>query len=132
MVRKINRTSIEWCDFSWNPVTGCLGPDGEGPCPYCYAVANSKRFKRSFEPQLHVDRLKEPSKLKTGTKIFVCSMADLFGDWVPYGWVEKVLQVIQENPRHLYFLLTKYPQNLVSFQFPHRAWVVLQLINKNE
>lgn len=26
------RTTIDWCDASWNPVTGCLHG-----CPYCYA-----------------------------------------------------------------------------------------------
>lgn len=28
----MNKTGIEWTDFTWNPVTGCLHD-----CPYCYA-----------------------------------------------------------------------------------------------
>jgi protein gp37 len=32
---KTNKT--DWATFTWNPVKGCRGPDGEGPCAYCYA-----------------------------------------------------------------------------------------------
>jgi len=35
----MNKTSIDWCDFSWNPVTGC-----RRGCPYCYARAMARRF----------------------------------------------------------------------------------------
>ncbi len=58
-------------------------------------------------------------------------MADLFGDWVPSEWIEKVLQVIQKTPRHKYFLLTKYPKNLVKYQYPQWAWVGMT-IDKQE
>lgn len=35
----MNKTGIEWCDFSWNPVTGC-----RRGCPYCFAERQAKRF----------------------------------------------------------------------------------------
>lgn len=35
----MNKSKIDWCDFSWNPVTGC----GHG-CEYCYARALARRF----------------------------------------------------------------------------------------
>ena len=35
----MEKTKIEWCDSSWNPVTGCLHT-----CPYCYARAIANRF----------------------------------------------------------------------------------------
>ena len=35
----MNKTRIEWCDSTWNPVTGCLHG-----CPYCYAEKIAKRF----------------------------------------------------------------------------------------
>ena len=28
----MNKTKIDWCDYSWNPITGCLHE-----CDYCYA-----------------------------------------------------------------------------------------------
>lgn len=38
----MNRTNIEWCDYTWNPVTGCLHG-----CSYCYARRMAKRFGKS-------------------------------------------------------------------------------------
>lgn len=35
----MNKTRIDWCDFTWNPVTGC-----RRGCPYCYARALARRF----------------------------------------------------------------------------------------
>lgn len=53
----MNRTTIEWVKnpdgtqgYTWNPITGCLGPNGNGKhCPYCYArkLANG-RLKRRY------------------------------------------------------------------------------------
>lgn len=107
----MNRSKIEWCDSTWNPVTGCLHG-----CEYCYARGIAKRFgfgayepdinKRvlleppvsagkkvpypfNFEPTFHKYRLDEYS-IKKGRTIFVCSMADLFGEWVPDEWIEEV------------------------------------------
>ena len=113
----MQKTDIEWCDVTWNPVTGC-----RRGCEYCYARGIARRFggwtcdgvktvenltkkdppvldeplliKRSsgkverapfpfgFEPTLHLYRLDEPYQRKS-QNIFVCSMADLFGPWVP-------------------------------------------------
>ena len=35
----MNKTKIEWCDSTWNPVTGC-----KHDCPYCYARRISARY----------------------------------------------------------------------------------------
>ncbi len=35
----MNRSGIEWCDHTWNPITGCLHG-----CEYCYARRISMRF----------------------------------------------------------------------------------------
>ena len=35
----MNKSLIEWCDFTWNPVTGC-----QHGCPYCYATKQANRF----------------------------------------------------------------------------------------
>ncbi len=36
----MNKTKIDWCDMTWNPVTGCLHG-----CEYCYAKGIINRFK---------------------------------------------------------------------------------------
>lgn len=144
----MNDTKIEWCDSTWNPVTGCLHG-----CTYCYARGIAKRFGGfdgygsdgdfdriereggraeldspcyredktgsgrisnapypfKFVPTLHRYRLDEPSKKTRGRTIFVCSMADLFGKWVPTSWMLEVLDACLRAPQHRYLFLTKNP-----------------------
>lgn len=125
----MNKTKIDWADMTWNPVTGCLNG-----CEYCYARKITERFKSKinftvvdiegqcfikplhlskeaypwgFYPTYHPDRLGEPAKIKKPQNIFVCSMADLFGDWVPDAWIEEVFNACEAAPRHRYLFLTK-------------------------
>lgn len=138
----MNKTKIEWCESTWNPVTGCLHG-----CEYCYARKIAERFRPfdlphltekwiykgineldtpiitackdgkervcaypyGFEPTLHRYRLNEYEK-KKGRTIFVCSMADLFGEWVPDSWIEAVFEACEKAPQHRYLFLTKNPQ----------------------
>ena len=100
----MNRTKIEYCDYTWNPVTGC-----HHGCPYCYARRMGMRFQGHFKPTLHVNRLTQPAKCPTPSTIFVCSMADLFGEWVPNEWIFRVLEVARNCPQHTFLFLTKNP-----------------------
>lgn len=142
----MNKTKIEWCDSTWNPVTGCFHG-----CEYCYARGIAERFKPfdlphltekgiyerlneldtpiitackdgkdrvcaypyGFEPTLHRYRLGEYEK-KKGRTIFVCSMADLFGSWVPDSWIEEVFAACEKAPQHRYLFLTKNPQRYID------------------
>lgn len=133
----MNRTKIEWTDFTWNPVTGCWGPGGtaEKPnrCAYCYAHKLAARFwvqqygtsyTEPFEPVFHEMRLLEPLKIKKPAKIFVSSMGDLFGDWVPREWIEAVLDAVTACPQHTFQFLTKNSRRLKDFNpWPENAWV---------
>lgn len=114
----MNRTKIEWTTMTWNPASGC-----RNGCEYCYARAMYQRFGRSFEPQFHPDRLDQPKRRRKPTFIFVCSVADLFGSWVPKEWVDDVLDVIRACPQHTFMLLTKCPQRLPEFSYPENCWV---------
>jgi len=110
----LNKTKIEWCDMTWNPVTGCLRD-----CEYCYARKITKRFPvlypRGFGPTIHWSRLEEPEKIKKPKNIFVCSMADLFGEWVPLAaWIEEVFDVCKCAYWHRYLFLTKNPKRYVT------------------
>lgn len=130
-----NRTTekIEWAIWTWNPVTGCKGPDGKGACSYCYArdIAN-RFFKEKFEPTFHKNRFDAPKNTKISEKdkkipgchnVFVCSMADLFGDWVDKKWIDDVLKVVREHKEWNFLFLTKNPKRLLDFSFPDNAWV---------
>jgi len=121
----MQKTKIEWVDYTWNPVTGCLHG-----CDYCYAERISNRFKRSFKPEFHEDRFK-PNKLK-GKNIFVCSMADLFGDWVPNVWILTVLDYISKDLKNNYFLLTKNPKRYKEFFFSKNCYIGFSASNQED
>lgn len=63
-----------------------------------------------FEPTFHRYKLDEPLHWKKPRNIFVCSMADLFGDWVPDEWIAEVFSVCEAAPQHRYLFLTKNPK----------------------
>lgn len=65
-----------------------------------------------FSPTFHRYKLNEPQKWKKPRTIFVCSMADLFGDWVPDTWIQEVFMACEAAPQHRYLFLTKNPARL--------------------
>lgn len=164
------KTKIDWCDSTWNPVTGCLHG-----CEYCYARRIAERFggcwrldlppdtswrgnvgvrelmgdyarhsngkchvldepeiecdvidppsgyrgkvkpyPYSFDPTFHRYKLGEPQRWKKPRNIFVCSMADLFGDLVPDEWIAEVFKACEAAPQHRYLFLTKNPARFGS------------------
>lgn len=109
----MNKTKIEWTDYTWNPVTGC-----KHGCHYCYARRLAMRFEGHFNPVIHLDRFDQPSKIKKPSKVFICSMADLFGEWVDAQWIWQIIMTVKKNPQHTFQFLTKNPQRYLDFRFP--------------
>lgn len=143
----MNKSLIEWTDFTWNPVTGCLHG-----CHYCYAAKQARRFSGDvrlnkgsdqlqqdenglyilekpfknqatgkvtpfpvgFEPILHRYRLPMLAQKKKPAKIFVVSMGDLFGEWVPDSWIKEVFKACDAAPWHTYLFLTKNPGRYIE------------------
>jgi len=106
----VNKTSIDWTDMSWNPVTGC-----SRKCDYCYAARIAKRFGRSFEPTYHPERLTEPLRRKKPSKIFACSMGDLFDPAITHEQIERAFGVMAITPHHVYQVLTKRPERMLAW-----------------
>lgn len=101
----MNKTKIEWCDKTLNPVVGC-----SYGCPYCYARRINARFHYVpdfSEPRFFPERL-EQLKSKTPAKVFLTSMSDP-ADW-RQTWADAVLDAIESNPQHEYLLLSKRPE----------------------
>ena len=62
-----------------------------------------------FAPTLHEYHLSDPQQWKHPKNIFVCSMADLFAEWIPTEWILTVFDACRKAPQHKYFFLTKNP-----------------------
>jgi len=80
-----------------------------------------------FDPIFHPERLDAPINTKHGegpaSRVFVCSMADLFGRWVPDEWIDRVLRACEAAPEWTYIFLTKFPNRYEGLTFPPNAWV---------
>ena len=124
-MNKQGKNGIIWCDYTWSPVTGCLKN-----CPYCYAKRIAMRFDGHFNPTFHKERLKEPSALKKPSTIFVCSMAELFGEWNSLDWAVEIMKVVKDNPQHRFMFLTKVPERMALVDFPDNAWAGITIENQ--
>ncbi len=126
----MNKTRIEWCDYTINPVKG-LCPMA---CPYCYARRMYKRFK--WNPEIRYDPTiilgDIPDK---PSRIFIGSTVELFGEWVRPEWLHDIFTYIKEYERqgekHIFIFLTKKPENLIRWSpFPENCWVLASVTNQ--
>jgi len=132
--------SVSWANWTWNPVTGC-----NHGCKFCYAreIANSDRmaavYPFQFAPAFHDYRLSAPANTRRKNsddprdgRVFVCSMADLFGKWVPEEWIEKVFQACAESPEWEYLFLTKWPKRYSMLASLPKAWFGASIIKQGD
>jgi len=56
-------------------------------------------------------------------RIFVGSMTDMMGEWVPAEWIEQVIQVCRDCPEHVFIWLTKDPVRYRCFEWPGNCWL---------
>ncbi len=103
---------------TWNPIVGCLHNCYNGRC---WARMMAKRQKHrcqlcyEFKPHIHFDRLK-PFNVSKPKTIFVCSMSDLFGWFIPGRWIMYVLDVCHKSKGPItWFFETKNPARYVSY-----------------
>jgi len=120
--------NIEWADWSWNPVTGCLHD-----CPYCYARDIAERFyEQKFAPSFWPGRLSGPKNMKVPAgadldiakkNVFSNSMSDLYGRWVPDAWINAVLDTMRDSPEWNFLMLTKFPNKAAEFKYSSNCWI---------
>jgi protein gp37 len=116
-------TSIEWCDFTFNPVWGCVKVSPA--CDNCYAAAFDHRLGgEHWGPHAPLKEFgdkhwAEPLKWNAAAerdgvrrRVFCASMADVFDNRWPDGIRDRLWQLILATPGLDWLLLTKRPQNI--------------------
>jgi protein gp37 len=127
---------IEWTELTWNPVTGCTKVSAG--CKFCYAEVMSKRLKamgvekysQGFKKvTIHPETLGEPYTWKRSKIVFVNSMSDLFHPDVPVDFIKQVFDVMNDNPQHVFQVLTKRADVLLDYdkarllKWTHNIWM---------
>ena len=118
----MNRTKIEYLDYTTNPITGCSGV-GCAVRRECWAFRMSKRLRGRygypsddpFKPTFHPERLDDPLKVKTPSLVGLCFMGDFFDKDVVLSWQAEVYAMIKRVYWHTFLILTKQPQNAIGF-----------------
>lgn len=108
-----DKSSIEWTDATWNPVTGCTKISAG--CDNCYAERFSERFRgvpghpfeSGFDLTLRPERLDQPLRWRQPRMIFVNSMSDLFHKDVPDAFIARVCETMERAHWHTFQVLTK-------------------------
>src|ERR1700679_2671669 len=114
------KSSIEWTEMTWNPLTGCT-KISQG-CKNCYAnrmalrlqAMGAHRYQFGFKPTVHFDLLDLPKKWKKPRTIFVNSMSDLFHEEIPTNFILRVFETMRDCPQHTFQVLTKRSNRLRS------------------
>jgi len=109
----MNKTKIEWCDITLNPIVGCTYG-----CEYCYAKKLNDRFKwvkNWNEPQFFQERLRKLSTIRNPQNIFMNSMSDI-ADWGEKE-TKQIIRVMQMNNKHNYLFLTKRPSKFEYYRY---------------
>lgn len=116
-----DKTAIEWTDATWNPVTGCTKISAG--CDNCYAERFAERFRgvkghpfeNGFDLTLRPKRLEQPLRWRRSRMIFVNSMSDLFHKEVPFAFVERVFEIMEQADWHVFQILTKRSSRMRDF-----------------
>lgn len=150
----MGKSKIEWTDKTWNLIRARnLETNGIGHfcehvsegCRNCYAEAMQKRFRNfiryakqdrdKVEIFLDEETLLQPLTWRRPRMIFVCSMTDLFGEWVADDWLDKIFAVMALCPQHRFQILTKRPERMFEYIAQRgsgfRVWVKLVEIDES-
>lgn len=135
----LNPTGIEWTHvfgegtgYTWNPITGC-----RNGCDYCYARALVETrlkdvYPQGFAPTFWPDRLRDVTPKQKPRGIFCGSMTDLWDSVVPQEWRDQVWESMARAEQHVYFTLTKQPQNIRPNNVLGDIWAGVTVTRREE
>ena len=91
-------------------------------------------YEEGFRVKMHPERLNQPKRRRKPTMYFVNSMSDLFHEEVSNDFLESVLRVMEETPRHTYQVLTKRADRMAEWfshrMPPHNLWLGVSVENR--
>lgn len=143
------KSTIEWTEATWNPVTGCA-PLSEG-CRNCYAAelaagrlknhpsrvglaTRTKAGNAVFNGEIRWNEnwARDPLRWQKPRQIFVCAHSDLFHASVPLEMIDRVFAVMAIGERHTFQVLTKRPDRMASYirQLPDREREIAEQARK--
>ncbi len=129
-------TNIAWTDETWNPLrarnkglsqsVGWACVRVSGGCKNCYAAKQNRerrwgrgtgldytvRALDGVDTYIDDQTLTQPFRWKKPRRAFVCSMTDLFGEWVTDEQIDRVFSVMREAMEHTFQVLTKRPERM--------------------
>lgn len=133
-------SSIEWTEMTWNPTTGCNKVSAG--CKFCYAEVMTRRlhttglekYSEGFELRTHREVLNIPYTWKSPKIVFVNSMSDLIYEKVPLEFIQRVFNVMNDNPQHIFQVLTKRSERLLKLHnkltWGHNIWMGVSAENE--
>jgi len=136
----VAKSTIEWTESTWNPVTGCtkISPG----CQHCYAERMARRLKAMGQPNYrsgfkiatHEHTLEMPLKWKKPQMVFVNSMSDLFHEAVPIAFIQSTFEVMRRASWHVFQVLTKRADRLEELSkkidWPSNVWMGVSVEGK--
>ena len=130
----------DWWDKSWNPIEGCT-KISEG-CENCWAQSMLNRFRRGacreqygLQPVVWPRRMAVPYHIIKPSRIFVCSLSDLFHGAIKGDVIVDIIEEMEAHPRHTFIVLTKRPGKAVDIhpllvRWPPNAWFGISVENQ--
>lgn len=74
----------------------------------------SANFPTGFKPTFYSYQLDYPTHKTAPCRVFVVAMGDMFGEWVPDEWIEKIFEACAKAPQHKWIFLTKNPARYLA------------------
>lgn len=137
----VDKSSIEWTESTWNPVTGCTKISAG--CKNCYAERMARRLKamgmeayrNGFKLALHPHLLEVPFTWRKPRVVFVNSMSDLFHEEIPLEFIKKIFDVMCRARQHTFQILTKRAERLAELNkylsWPENVWMGVTVENQD-
>ncbi|MEG3981861.1 DUF5131 family protein [Microcoleus sp. D3_18a_C4] len=143
-------SNIEWCNITANPIH-LIREDGthgghwcqkvSPGCAKCYSETQNQSNYFKFASHLSYSGIapnnlifdekvmQELLKMRSPKKIFLCSMTDLFGEWVPDAWLDRAFAYMALSKQHTFQILTKRPERMREyFLSPNRSQAIFDFM----